>query len=298
MEFIDYYKVLGVKKDASAAEIKKAYRKLARKYHPDVNANNPDAEKKFQQINEANEVLSDPENRKKYDQYGEQWKHADQFEQQRQSQGTSGGSRGNYGGGFSQSSGGFSDFFNDIFGGQFSGSSQSSRRSFKGQDVSATMKVERSTLFHEQERVVSIGEKRIKVKIPAGLEQGQKIRLKGLGEEGFQSAQKGDLIIEFDIIEDVNYKVKDLNIYMEQALPLYTAILGGKEVVNTPSGKLEIKIAPLTQNGQEVRLKGRGYPKFKNEKEKGDLFLTWHVTLPTEITDDERALFEQLAKKH
>lgn len=291
MEFIDYYEVLGIKKDASDAEIKKAYRKLARKYHPDVNANNPDAEKKFQQINEANEVLSNPENRKKYDQYGEQWKHADQFEQQRQSQG---GRSGAYS--YSHEGADFSDFFNDLFGGQFGGT-QSRRRSFKGQDVLATMKVERSTLFKEQERVVHVNGKTIKVKIPAGIENGQKIRLKGLGGEGYQSDQKGDLIIEFEIIEDVDYKVKDLNIYMEQPLPLYTAILGGKEIVNTPSGKLEIKIAPLTQNGQEVRLRGRGYPKFKNEKEKGDLYITWHVTLPTKITEDERILFEQLAKK-
>src|SRR5690554_3361582 len=251
MEFIDYYEVLGIKKDASDAEIKKAYRKLARKYHPDVNANNPDAEKKFQQINEANEVLSNPENRKKYDQYGEQWKHADQFEQQRQSQG---GRSGAYS--YSHEGADFSDFFNDLFGGQFGGT-QSRRRSFKGQDVLATMKVERSTLFKEQERVVNVNGKTIKVKIPAGIENSQKIRLKGLGGEGYQSDQKGDLIIEFEIIEDVDYKVKDLNIYMEQPLPLYTAILGGKEIVNTPSGKLEIKIAPLTQNGQEVRLRGR-----------------------------------------
>lgn len=297
MAYIDYYNIMGVDKNATESEIKKAYRKLARKYHPDVNKDNPEAAKKFQELNEANEVLSDPEKRKKYDQYGADWKHAEQFEQQKQYQQQHHSHYGDFSNPFSgEGSSDFSDFFNDLFGG--ASRSSSSRRSFKGQDFNAVLKVERSTLFENQERVIEVGGKKIKVKIPAGVQNEQKIRLKGLGGEGFQSKEKGDLIIELQVIEDVNYKVKDLNIYMDAPLPLYTAILGGSQEVLTPNGVVQIKVPQLTKNGKQIRVRGKGYPKFKMPEQKGDLYITWHVTLPEQLSEEEINLFKQLAKKN
>lgn len=299
MEFIDYYKTLGVRKDADADAIKKAYRKLARKYHPDVNKDNPEAAKKFQEINEAHEVLSDPIKREKYDKYGENWKHGEAYEQQNQNRNTHYDQAGQYGyHSYSRSSGSseFSDFFEDLFGAHFSGSN-AYKRSYHGNDIQAKMLIERSSLFEDQERIIEINEKKIKIKIPAGIQDGQKIRLKGLGEEGYQNGKKGDLIITFEVKEDVDYKIKNLDIYMEKDLPLYTAILGGKERVDTPYGPIDITIVPITQNGQQIRIKGKGYPEFKNATKKGDLFITWHIVLPTNLTEEEKALFEQLAKK-
>ena len=206
MDFIDYYKILEIDKSASQADIKKAYRKLARKLHPDLNPNDKTAQHKFQQINEANEVLSDPEKRKKYDQYGKDWQHADAFEQSRQQQQQAGGGFGGFGGGRTYTSGGqgfdesqFSDFFESMFGGGGGGFRQGGgqRRTtqFKGQDMNATLRLNLTDTLKNQKQTISIGEKKIRLTIPAGVEDGQTIRIKGYGGEGMNGGPKGDLFI-------------------------------------------------------------------------------------------------------
>ncbi len=300
MEFIDYYKVLGIDKTATAADIKKAYRKLARKYHPDTNPNDEEAKKKFQQINEANEVLSNPENRKKYDEYGEHWQHADAYEEAKKQQGYQSGFGG--GGSYQQYSSSdfdgtdFSDFFNSAFGG--GGRRGSSRRSaqFRGQDFNATLHLNLRDVYTSQKQVLTVNDKKIRITIPAGVENGQTIKIKGHGDEGLNGGPKGDLYITFEIAPDINFKRDGTDLYTEQTIDLYSAVLGGEVVINTFTDKVKLKVKEGTQNGTKVRLKGKGFPKYKKEGQFGDLYVTYKVDIPTNLTDEQRDLFTKLSK--
>jgi len=303
MDFVDYYKTLGVAKNASAEDIKKAYRKLARKYHPDVNPNDKEANKKFQQINEANEVLSDVEKRKKYDQYGENWKHADQYEQarqQQQQQGRSGfGGRGfgDFGGGeYTYSSGdegGFSDFFESLFGGS---GGRRSQAKYRGQDYNAELNLALTDAYATHKQTLTINGKNVRITIPAGVENGQQIKLKGYGSPGANNGPNGDLIITFVIQNDTNLKREGNNLYKNEDLDLYTAVLGGEKTIDTLSGKIKLKVTPETQNGTKVRLKGKGFPVYKKEGQFGDLYITWNIKLPTNLTQKQKELFTELSK--
>jgi curved DNA-binding protein len=304
MEFIDYYKILGVSKNASEAEIKKAYRKLARKYHPDLNPGDKEAERRFKEINEANEVLSNPENRKKYDQYGKDWKHAEEFEKakrQRQSQHAyagGGGGQSYYSGGFGD--GDFSDFFEQMFGGGGSfGGSHRSRRSgmqFKGQDYHAELQLSLTDVFRTHKRTLEVNGKKIRITIPAGVENGQEIIIRGHGGPGMNGGPKGDLYIRFNIVNNTNFKrVKD-DLYLDMDLDLYKAVLGGDVTINLLDGKVKLKVKPETQNGTKVKLKGKGFPKYKKEGQFGDLYVTYRIKIPTGLSKKEKELFEQLAK--
>lgn len=304
MEFIDYYKVLGLDKSATAAEIKKAYRKLARKLHPDLNPNDKAAQEKFQKINEANEVLSDPEKRKKYDQYGKDWEHADAFEAQKQQQQNSG----SYGGGRSYSGGAqgfdesqFSDFFESMFGGRTGGSGFSSggRRQtsqFKGQDMSATLRLNLTDVLKSQKQTISIGTKKIRLTIPAGVENGQTIKIKGYGGEGMGDGPKGDLLITFEIFNNTGYKRLESDLYATESISLYTALLGGEITVETLTGKVKLNVKPETQNDTKIKLKGKGLPKYKKEGQHGDLYITYKVELPKKLSAKEKELFTELSK--
>jgi curved DNA-binding protein len=296
MDFVDYYKILGVGKKASEDDIKKAYRKLARKYHPDVNPNDKEANKKFQEINEANEVLSDSEKRKKYDQYGKDWKHADQFEQARQQQGQQ---RKQYeysngGEGFSGSfeGGDFSDFFTSMFGG---GGSRS-RQNFKGQDYQAELHLKLRDAATTHQQTLTVNGKNVRITIPAGVENEQKIKLKGYGAPGVNGGPAGDLYITFIIEPDAQLRRDGADLHTTQEIDLYTAILGGETTVDTLSGKIKMKVAAGTQNGTRVRVKGKGFPVYKKEGENGDLFVTYQVHLPTQLSEKEKELFTQLAQ--
>lgn len=301
MEFIDYYKVLGLEKSASQDDIKKAYRKLARKYHPDLNPNDKEANKRFQQINEANEVLSDPEKRKKYDQYGKDWAHADAFEQARQQQ----GARGAYPGGGEWSgaeffSGGeegrFSDFFESLFGGGGGGrSSRASQARFRGSDYQAELHLTLDEAHTTHKRIITVNGKDIRITIPAGVENGQVIKLKGYGSPGVNGGPHGDLYLTFVIADHARFKRVGNDLYATQHLDLYTAVLGGEETVETMDGKVKLKVKPETQNESKMRLKGKGFPVYKQEGEKGDLFLTFVVDMPTQLTDEQKVLFQKLA---
>jgi curved DNA-binding protein len=296
MEFVDYYKILGVDKNASDDDIKKAYRKLARKYHPDLNPNDKEAHKKFQQINEANEVLSDPEKRKKYDQYGKDWKHAGQFEQARQQ----GGGFGNFDGGqqFSESYttgdfGDFSEFFNSLFGG--GGRRKGSRAAFKGKDYHAELHIGLRDAAVTHRQTLTIQDKKVRITIPAGVENDQKIKLKGYGEPGSNGIAAGDLYLTFRIADDPQFRRLGHDLYTTAHLNLYAAVLGGEVTVDTLEGKIKLKVAPGTQNGTKVRVKGKGFPVYKQEGVKGDLYVTFHISIPTHLSDKERELFTQLA---
>lgn len=308
MAYIDYYKILGVEKGASQDDIKKAFRKLARKYHPDLNPNDPSAKEKFQEINEANEVLSDPEKRKKYDEYGEHWKHADEFEAQKRAQQAGGfagfgngqkftDGNGTYwyssdGEGFSGASAdGFSDFFEQMFGRRRSGGQQAG---FRGQDFHAELHLTLREAAQTHKQVLNVNGKQVRITIPAGVADGQVIKLKGYGAAGVNGGPAGDLYITFVIAEDTTFKRLGDDLYVDAEIDLYSAVLGGEKIIDTLNGKVKLKIKPETQNGTKVRLKGKGFPVYKEDGQFGDLIVTYSVKIPTGLNDRQKELFRQL----
>lgn len=299
MNFIDYYKLLELDRSASQADIKKAYRKLARKYHPDLNPDDKKAQAKFQQINEAHEVLSDPEKRKKYDEYGKDWQHADQFEQAKRQQAASGAFGGGFQGGGSQYSGNFdddtfSDFFEQMFGGRARAQGAHRGAHFKGQDYNAELQLKLSEVFESKKHTLTVNGKNIRLTIPAGVENGQTIKIKGYGGEGIQGGPTGDLFITFNILNDTNFRREKANLYATEKLDLTTAILGGEIEVNTFNGKVKLKVKPGTEIGSKIKLKGKGFPKYKKQDEFGDLYITYEVAIPGELTEKQKELFQQL----
>ena len=305
MDYIDYYKTLGVEKSASEEDIKKAYRKLARKYHPDLNPNDKEANLKFQQINEANEVLSDPEKRKKFDQYGKDWKHADQFAEARRQQEANRQQYGQYDGGSSnfegfsgfegadEEGGGFSDFFSSMFGRGGGGQRKSTR--YRGQDYHSELHLKLSEAYKTHKQVVTVDGKSIRITIHAGVENGQEVKLKEQGGAGANGGPKGDLFIKFIIDNDTAFTRSGNDLNINVTIDLFTAILGGEKILETLDGKVKLTIKPETQNGTKIRLKGKGFPVYRKENEFGDLYLTYNVKLPTNLTDTQKKQFEELA---
>lgn len=295
MAFIDYYKILGVDKTASADAIKKAYRKLARKYHPDVNPGDKEAEKKFKEINEANEVLSNPDNRAKYDKYGENWKHGEEYEKaqqqyRQQSQSYSGFSGGDFEGED------FSDFFQSMFGGQGFGRNTrgSASGKFKGQDVYAELNLNLNDAATTHQQTFEINGKKVRITIPAGVYDGQQIKLRGHGNPGVNGGPNGYLYITFNIAPDSRFERIGDDLRTKVSVDLYTAILGGDIKVETLQGAVNLKVKPETQNGTTVRLKGKGFPVYKKEGQYGDLFVTYEVKLPTNLSAEQKEIFEKL----
>jgi curved DNA-binding protein len=293
MEFIDYYKVLGVDKNATQEDIKKAYRKLARKLHPDLNPNDKEAHKKFQEINEANEVLSDPEKRKKYDQYGKDWQHAEQFEQARQSQ-HQGFRKETFSGDFSDSE--FSDFFTSMFGGMKGSGYRQKQTKFRGEDYHAELQLNLTDVYKTHQQVLTVNNKNIRITIPAGVENGQQIKIKGHGGPGINGGPNGDLYISFHIINNTKFRRDENDLHTTIDLDLYTPVLGGEIIIDTLDGKVKLKVKPETQNGTKIRLKGKGFPVYKKEGAFGDMVITFQIKIPTNLTDKQKELFEQLSK--
>ena len=304
MAFIDYYKILGVDKTATEKDIKAAYRKLARKFHPDLNPNDAEANKKFQQINEANEVLSDPEKRKKYDKYGENWQRGEEHEQyarqQQQNRGQYSGFGGGQGQGFESfesfgDGGDFSDFFQQMFGGGGGGRTRAQAK-YRGQDFTAELHLSFREAAETHKQTLTVNGKQIRITIPAGVENGQTIKITGHGGPGSNGGPAGDLYITFAVANDPHFKRTGADLYANIKLNLYTAVLGGEITVDTLTGKVKLKVAPGTQNGAKVKLKGKGFPVYKKEGEHGDLYLTYDIQIPTNLTDKQKELFTELSK--
>ena len=292
MAYIDYYEILGVNKNATADDIKNAYRKLARKHHPDLNPKDKEANKKFQQLNEANEVLSDPEKRKKYDTYGKDWEHASAFEKARQSQRhTAGTGKQSFSGGFGEED--FSDFFTSMFGGGGSGNRQAG---YQGQDYNAEMQLNLKDAYTTHKQTITINRKNIRVTIPAGIENGQVLKLMGYGASGINGGPPGHLYITFIITNDPQFKRAGNDLYFTAEPDLYTAMLGGEMTIDTLGGKIKLKVSPETPNGSKIRLKGKGFPVYKKEGQYGDMYITYSVKLPTQLTDKQKALFTELSR--
>jgi len=292
MDFVDYYKILGIQKEATSKEIRTAYRKLARKFHPDLNPNDKDAKRNFQQINEANEVLSDPEKRKKYDQYGKDWQHAEEFEKANQNQRTSDKRRQSFSG--DRSDGDFSDFFASMFGG-VSGQGRSRQVKYRGEDYNAELHLELIDAYRTHKQTLTINNKNIRITIPAGIENGQTIRIAGHGGEGINGGPAGDLYLRFSVANHPDIRRLGNNLYTTADLNLYTAVLGGEITLNTLDGKVKLRVNPETQNGSRVKLKGQGFPVYKNEGQKGDLIVTWAIRIPTNLSEKQKALFTELS---
>jgi curved DNA-binding protein len=294
VDYKDYYKILGVDKKASQDEIKKAYRVLAVKHHPDKNPNNKAAEEQFKLANEANEVLGNPDKRKKYDDLGENWQ---QYEKQ-------GGNPfgGNRGGQYQYESNGndpfggqsdFSDFFEQFFsGGARNGSGRTQNR--KGGDYETQMEITLEEAFQGTSRTIQVDNEKLRISTKPGSYNDQQLRIKNKGAKGSSDDNRGDLFVRIKVKNHPEFIRKGDDLYHTQTIDLYTAVLGGEVLVGTLSGQVKIKIAEATQNGKSIRLKGKGMPIYDKKDVFGDFYLEIKVQIPDKLTEKQRALFEQL----
>jgi DnaJ-class molecular chaperone len=301
----DYYAILGVNKTATTDEVKKAFRKLARKYHPDVNPGDKAAEAKFKEINEANEVLSDKDKRAKYDKYGDQWQHADAFEKaggaryQQQPGGANPFGGGNPFGGFDfqQGGGGYAgEDIGSIFDQMFRGGGGGRRRAHKGQDLEYGVEVSLEEAYHGTARQLAMQDSKLEVKIPAGVTNGSRVRLAGKGGEGSGGGARGDLFLVVKVAPHSRFERKGDDLMETIDVPLTVAALGGEVHVPTIKGtKLALKVPPETQNGRTFKLTGQGMPHL-GKTGHGDLIAKINVKLPANLTEREKELFAELAK--
>lgn len=297
MDYKDYYKILGVGRSASQDEIKKAFRKLAVKYHPDKNPGDKAAEEKFKEITEAYEVLGKEDSRRKYDELGANWK---QYENA--GFGGGGGFQGFGGQGFGAS--GFSDFFERFFGGQGSfnfgdmggfgnfGGRRGRSRAMRGQDVSASLNLTLREAYSGSQRLINVGSQTIKVSIKPGVKDGQTLRVKGKGAPGVNGGENGDLLMKISIAKDAEYQRSDDDLIKNINVDIYTAIIGGKVAVETMKGTVNVPIKPQTQNNSVLRLKGLGMPHYGQEGE-GVLLLKVQLSLPEKFSEKELELIRQ-----
>jgi curved DNA-binding protein len=297
----DYYKILGVPRNATQAEIKKAYRKLAVKYHPDKNQNDKSAEEKFKAISHANDVLSDPEKRKKYDRFGEHWNvqpEAGDSNPFGSRQRTYQGDPADFESFFGDGSGGFSDIFDNLFGGQKQNKRKSQTYSFAGNDLRAELEISLEEAYHGVSKTFTVKNEPMSIKLKPGIRDSQVLKLKGKGSEGIGGGPAGDLYITVKIKEDPNFKRKGDDLYTDLHLDIFKLILGGKAEVKTFSGILKLDISPGTQNEKVLRLRGKGMPEYNSSGNFGDLYVTIKAEVPIKLSSREKALFEELADLH
>ena len=302
MEYKDYYKILGVEKSAGKEELKKQYRKLARKYHPDVNTSDKNAGLRFGEISEAYEVLSDDEKRRKYDAFGSDWEQhqkagqAEDFDWSKYAA-PKGGRQGNGTQDWEDIFGddaGSSDFFKTVFGQAFGGGARA-KGARKGQDLSAELEISLEEAYEGGSKVISLGDKNIRLKLKPGIWDRQTIQIAGKGAAGANGGEPGDLFITFAIRPHPAYRLEGKDLYKDIPLGIYSAMLGASLEVKTISGKFELKIPPETKNGTVFRLKGRGFPAYGENAKKGDLFLKVKLHAPEKLTGREKELVRELA---
>jgi curved DNA-binding protein len=311
MDYKDYYRTLGVKKGATEAEIRKAYRQLARKHHPDVNPNDPKSEQRFKEINEAYEVLQDPDKRAKYDQLGANW-------QQYQRAGgdpngfdwtqwaTSAGGPSQGGRAYSQQfdindlfgNSSYSDFFQRIFGDLRGARGQAAGPAYAmgGRDLEQPVDVSLEEAYHGTARVLQVNGRRLEIKIPAGVSEGSRVRLAGEGEPGGNGGRPGDIILRVAVLPHERYQREGNDLRVTQPVDLYTLLLGGEVTVETFKGRVSLTIPPETRAGQSFRLRGRGMPVLRREGEFGDLIVEVMPALPRDLSDREKELLRELAR--
>jgi curved DNA-binding protein len=300
VQYKDYYKTLGVSKTASTKDIKSAYRKLARQWHPDVNpTKKKEAEEKFKEISEAYEVLSDPEKRKTYDSLGSDWQQrARDFQTGGIHYGTAtpdGGVQFDFG---DLGEGGFSEFFQSIFGGMGRATSGTARgrRARRGSDIESEIELPLRDAYAGGKRHLTLPTgKTLEVSIPAGVRDGQRIRLAGQGEPGAGGGQNGDLFLIVRIAPDPTFRREGDDVYVEHRTNVYTLVLGGEITVPTMTGRIKIKVPPGSQNGRKLRIPSKGMPKLRGGGQ-GDLYVTLVAQVPTSLSERERELFQQLSE--
>jgi len=292
----DYYSILGISKNAAAGDIKKAYRKLAVKYHPDKNAGNKEAEEKFKQINEAYEVLSDAEKRKKYDKYGENWNKVPEGAQGKHQYGpgSDGGGTYHYEGDPSEFFGGNGGDFSNLFEQFFtrSGKGAGGRTSSRPRDVESEITIGIEEAYHGMAQIIDVAGQKIRIKLKPGTYEGLVIKLPGKAPA--TKGKAGDLYLTIHVQVPEEYELEGLNIRQHLNIDLFTAVLGGEKEVNTLAGKLKVKVPEATQEGRVLKLKGKGMPLYGDPEKHGDLLLELHVQLPQNLTEEQKALFRKL----
>jgi curved DNA-binding protein len=308
MEYLDYYKILGVDRNASEKDIRKAYRKLARKYHPDVNPGDSQAEEKFKEINEAYEVLSDADKRSKYDQLGSSYQQWQRMGGQPGGFDWSNWANSGQPGGFrveymdSDMGGGdlFSDFFRSIFG-SMGGQPRterrarsSSRQPIRGQDHEVRADITLEDAYHGTTRTVQVGSRTLSIKIPAGAREGTRVRLREQGARGYAGGLAGDLYVVVHVLDHPLFQRESDDLHIDLRIPLYTAVLGGTVQVPTLAGDVSLRIQPGTQSGKIIRLRGKGMPVLRRSDSYGDLFAHILVQVPSDLSKEEKKLFEKL----
>ena len=310
MTYKDYYKILGISKNASTDEVKKAYRKLAIKYHPDKNKGDKSAEDRFKEINEANEVLSDPEKRKKYDTFGEDWRHyqasggnESQFDWSKYAHQRGGAQAGNGDEGFGNfefrdifGGQGASDFFEMLFGRGPTAAAGRRTSARKGQDAEAELPISLEEAYHGATKLFELNGQTIRIRINPGVEDKQVLRLAGKGSPGARGGQAGDLYLSIKLLPHPEYERKGNDLSRDLQVPLYTAVLGGKVEVNTLKGIVKVDVQPGTQNGQTLRLAGLGMPIYNEQGKFGDLYVRTVVQIPTKLSEEEQSMFQKLAE--
>ena len=289
MEYKDYYKILGIDKKASQDEIKKAYRSLAVKHHPDKNPGDKASEEKFKLINEANGVLSNPEKRKKYDELGENWEQYEQYGNQ-QSQNPFGGRAQQYSSSDFGDQGDFSDFFEQFFGGRAKASNQNRR----GGDYETEMEITLEEAFSGTSRIIQLENEKLRISTKPGAYSNQLLKIKGKGAKGSSEANRGDLYVRINVKPNLDFLRKGNDLYASQKIDLYTAVLGGEVLIKTITGQVKVPVLAGTQNGKTIRLKGKGMPVYEKTDTFGDLYIQLQVDIPQNLTEKQKELFEQL----
>jgi curved DNA-binding protein len=301
MEYKDYYKTLGVAKTATQEEIKKAYRKLAVKYHPDKNPDNKEAEAKFKEANEAYDVLGDADKRKKYDELGMNWKQYENMGKQGGNPFGGGGGQYHYSGDFGDG-GDFSDFFAQFFGGgsPFGGAGGGKRgRSaggYRGNDLQTEFEISLEEAYHGTTRIIQLENEKLRVSTKPGAYDGQQLRIKGKGGKGSSAANSGDLFVNIRVRPHHRFNRDGDDLRTTHDINLYTAVLGGETIAETLTGQVKVQIAAGTQNNKIIRIKGKGMPVYGKENVHGDLYIQLRVLIPLSLTPEQKKLFEELKK--